>query len=79
MDKPGHILTPAQVAANNRLRAAHAALNNLLANKENYPQGSPTFASSLTAAQSELAAAQAQYRAAFAAELASAPILGVGI
>ncbi len=76
MDTPGRTQSAAQIAAKNRLHAAHTALNNLLANKENNPAG---YAASLATAQSELSAAQAQYRTAFAAELAAQPRLGAGI
>jgi len=68
--------TAAQIAAKKRLHAAHIALNNLLANKENNPAG---YGATLAAAQSELTAAQTQYRTAFAAELAANPNLGAGI
>lgn len=74
MDTPGRTQNAAQIAAKNRLRAAHISLNNGLSHTT-----TGVSASTIAAAQFELSAAQAQYRAAFAAELAAAPILGANI
>lgn len=74
MDKPSVVQPAAQVAAKNRLRAAHISLNNGLSHKD-----TGVSASVIAGEQVELAGAQAQYRVAFAAELAAAPILGANI
>jgi hypothetical protein len=74
MDTPGRTQTAAQIAAKNRLRAAHIALNNGLSHRD-----TGVSASALTAGLTELSGAQAQYRTAFTAELAANPNLGAGI
>jgi len=74
MDTPSRPQTAAQLAAKNRLRAAHIALNNGLSHRD-----TGVSAGTVSTAQTELSAAQAQYRTAFATELAANPNLGAGI
>jgi len=74
MDTPGKLQTAAQIAAKNRLRAAHIAVNNGLSHRD-----TGVSAGTVSTAQAELTAAQAQYRTAFTAELAANPNLGANI
>ncbi len=71
MDTPGIQKTPAQWAAELRFRAAHVALNNVLANRENYLDP-VDFGNDKQAAKAEMEAARAEYEGQFAPIAAAA-------